>query len=122
MIKITHSNNETKGIDEIRKIPSWENAESALVSLHHHVFNVVEIIAKDKVADIMERMAMCTCEKCVCDVLALALNDLPTKYVTSDAGKQYIQLDSYKKQFETDVAFALMKACITVKETPNHDE
>lgn len=97
-------------------------AESALVNQRHHVINVVEIIAKEKVEDVMARMEMCTCEKCMCDVLALALNQLPTKYVTSDAGKQYIQLEAYKKQLETDVAFALMKACMTVKAAPNHDE
>lgn len=89
---------------------------------HHHVINVAEIIANEKVLGIMERMEMCTCEKCLCDVLALALNTLPTKYVTTDAGRQYIQLETYKKQFETDVAFALMKACQTVKASPSHDQ
>jgi len=92
-----------------------------LLNRKHNVFNVVEIIANEKVADMMDRMEMCTCSKCTCDVLAIALNSLPTKYVTSDAGKQYIQLNSYKRQFETDIEIALMRACLTVKESPNHD-
>jgi competence protein ComFB len=96
--------------------------KNALEEKRHHVYNVVEIIANETISDVMERMDMCTCSKCTGDVLALALNSLPTKYVTSDAGKQYIQLSTFKKQFETDVEIALMKACMTVKAAPNHDE
>ena len=61
----------------------------------HNVINVAEIIANEKVYGIMDRMEMCTCEKCACDVLALALNSVEPKYVTTDAGKQYIQLEAY---------------------------
>lgn len=105
----------------IKESQRRKKIDSTLVCKKHQVFNVVEILANEKVLDVMTRMDMCTCERCICDVLALALNTLPTKYVTSHAGKQYIQLEAYKKQLETDVAFALMKACMTVKEAPNHD-
>lgn len=106
----------------IRRTPHADRARNATMDLRHKVFNVVEIIACEKITDMMDRLDVCTCMKCTCDVLALALNSLPTKYVTSHAGKQYIQLDAYKKQFETDVEIALMKACLTVKSAPNHDE
>lgn len=105
----------------IKLTPHQEKVRDASVEQHLNVFNVVEIIARENIADMMVRMDMCTCSKCACDVLALALNSLPTKYVTSHAGKQYIQLDAYKKQLETDVEIALMKACFTVKAAPNHD-
>ena len=112
---MTENNNPVDNSNEM-------NQEQRHFIQHHNVFNVAELIANEKVSDIMVRMEMCTCEKCVCDVLAIALNSLPPKYVTSDAGKQYIQLDAYKRQFETDVAFALMKACQTVKASPGHDK
>jgi competence protein ComFB len=95
--------------------------ENTLNEDKHHVYNVVEVLAYEAVADVMDRMDMCTCTQCTSDVLALTLNSLPQKYVTSDAGKQYIQLATYKKQFETDVEIALMKACMTVKSAPNHN-
>ena len=98
------------------------NLEKALAGQKYRVMNVVESIAKDNVLEIMDRMEMCTCPKCTCDVLALAMNSLPTKYVTTDAGKQFAKLDTYKRQFETDVDIALMKACMTVKEFPLHEE
>lgn len=94
----------------------------ALTNQKYRVINVVELIARDKILDMMDRMEMCTCSKCICDVLALALNSLPTKYVTSDTGKQYIKLETYRKQFETDIEIALMRACLIVKSAPNHDE
>lgn len=114
----------TVDLDKVIDHPSEQKeVQSALLKDHpRHVINVVEIIANEKVVDVMGRMEMCTCDRCISDVLAIALNSLPTMYVTSDAGKQYIQLNTYKKQFETDVSFALMKACLVVKESPKHDE
>jgi competence protein ComFB len=82
--------------------------------------NIAEVLAREKLALVMERMKVCTCKTCVNDVLALALNSLPTKYVTTDAGKQYFQLDVYKKQYETDILAALTKACVRVKASPRH--
>ena len=109
-----------EGGKKIKESSRRKKIDSTIVCKKHQVFNVVETIANEKVLDIMTRIDMCTCEQCICDVLALALNTLPPKYVTSHAGKQYIQLEAYKKQLETDVAFALMKASMTVKEAPNH--
>ena len=98
-----------------------EKAPSALNNYRRSVVNVTEIIAETLVDEVITMMGACSCPKCVDDVLAIALNSLPTKYVTTDVGKQYIQLNSYKKQFETDVVAALIKACQTVKESPRHD-
>ena len=107
-------------VERIKESSRREKIDSTLVCRKHEIFNVVETIANENILDDMSRMELCTCEQCICDVLALALNMLPPKYVTSHAGKQYIQLEAYKKQLETDVAFALMKACMTVKQAPNH--
>jgi competence protein ComFB len=95
--------------------------KSALIDCRNNVVNVTEIIAQAKVAEVIEMMEACTCPKCVYDILAIALNSLPTRYVTTDLGKQFIQLNSYKKQFETDVVAALIKACQIVKDSPRHD-
>lgn len=84
------------------------------------VLNVTQIIAEEKIHEIIKLMDGCHCEKCVDDMMALALNSLPPKYATTHAGKQYVQLESFKKQFETDVTAALMRACLTVKEHPSH--
>ena len=99
-----------------------QNSDQNTLSNHrHNVVNVTEIIALAKVAEVISMMEACSCPKCVDDVLAIALNSLPTKYVTTDMGKQFIQLNSYRKQFETDVVSALIKACQVVKASPRHD-
>jgi competence protein ComFB len=97
-----------------------ENVRSALIDCRHNVVNVTEIIAEEKVGEVISMMDACSCPRCVYDILALALNSLPTRYVTTDVGKQFIQLNSYKKQFETDVVSALIKACQVVKDSPRH--
>jgi len=107
---------EYNGNSEIR-----QNVQSALIDCRHNVVNVTEIIAEAKVGEVISMMEACSCPKCVYDILAIALNSLPTRYVTTDIGKQFIQLNSYKKQFETDVVAALIKACQIVKDSPRHD-
>lgn len=98
-----------------------QNVQSALINYRHNVVNVTEIIAEAKVGEVITMMDACSCPKCVYDILAIALNSLPTRYVTTDMGKQFIQLNSYKRQFETDVVAALIKACQIVKESPRHE-
>jgi len=99
-----------------------QNSEqNTLSNYRHNVVNVTEIIALAKVAEVISMMEVCSCPKCVDDILAIALNSLPTRYVTTDVGKQFIQLNSYRKQFETDVVSALIKACQIVKTSPRHE-
>lgn len=98
-----------------------QNVQSALIHYRHNVVNVTEIMAEEKVGEVISMMEACSCPRCVYDILALALNSLPTKYVTTDMGKQFIQLNSCKKQFETDVVSALIKACQIVKASPRHE-
>ncbi len=93
---------------------------SAIMEQNDDLVNIAEILAREKLSLVMERMKVCTCKTCTNDVLALALNSLPTKYVTTDAGKQHFQLDVYKKQYETDILAALTKACVRVKASPRH--
>ena len=84
------------------------------------LMNLSEILVKEKTPDVMDKMRVCNCPSCYHDVMALALNMLPTKYVTTDEGKQFLQLEMYKKQYETDVLAALTRACVRVKAAPRH--
>jgi competence protein ComFB len=103
-----------------RERESAGTTAAIVLEQNDELVNIAEILAREKLALVMERMKVCTCKTCVNDVLALALNSLPTKYVTTDAGKQYFQLDVYKKQYETDILAALTKACVRVKASPRH--
>lgn len=107
-------------VPPIKAFREQESTGSALLEQSDDLINIAEVLTREKLTLVMERMKVCTCKTCVNDVLALALNSLPTKYVTTDAGKQYFQLDIYKKQYETDILAALTKACVRVKAAPRH--
>jgi competence protein ComFB len=95
--------------------------ENSLQSKSRCLINLSEMLTKEMLPSVMERMDVCTCPVCTGNVLALALNTLPTKYVTTDAGKQYTQLEVYKRQYELDVMAALTRACLRVKNSPRHE-
>ena len=97
-----------------------DNGLGAIPYERGQLINLAEILVKEKAALVMEKMKVCTCKTCVNNILALTLNSLPAKYVTSDNGKQCLQLDTYKKQYETDILAALTKACVRVKASPRH--
>jgi competence protein ComFB len=106
--------------DELRREKKIQ-IESSLLNKSRSLINLSEMLTKELLPSVMERMDVCTCPICTGNVLALALNTLPTKYVTTDEGKQYTQLEVYKRQNELDVIAALTRACVRVKESPRHE-
>jgi competence protein ComFB len=82
--------------------------------------NLTEYLVKEWADEIIKRLGVCNCDICKNDVMALALNDLKNKYVTTNTGKLHVQLDVFKKQYETDVISALTRACVRVKASPRH--
>jgi len=84
------------------------------------LINIAEQMVRENIHEVMERLNVCTCPVCTNDVAALALNMLPQKYITTNTGKQFTQMEMYKKQYETDVLAALTKACVRVKSGPRH--
>jgi competence protein ComFB len=95
--------------------------ESSLLDRNRNLINLSELLTKELLPSVMEHMDVCVCPICTANVLALALNTLPTKYVTTDEGKQYTQLEVYKRQNELDVIAALTRACVRVKSSPRHE-
>lgn len=84
-----------------------------------NVFNLTEGLAEEEISFVMRKMDIEETKENRDDVLALALNYLPAKYVTTDEGKQYAKLiEVYRIQYESDVVAALTKACLKVKDSP----
>jgi competence protein ComFB len=83
--------------------------------------NYMEEIVLKKTDDILKIMNICKCEKCRLDIMALALNELPTKYVVTDKGELYIKLNELEQQFEIDVDTAIIKAALFVSKNPKHN-
>ncbi len=82
--------------------------------------NYMEELVIKKTDEILGIMKICSCEKCRLDIIALALNDLPTKYVVSEKGALYTKLRELEQQFEIDVETAIIKAAVLVSKNPKH--
>lgn len=85
------------------------------------VKNFMEEIVFAFINDILNDINVCTCEKCILDIAAIALNDLPPKYIVTKKGELYTKIDSLKQQFEVDVISAITKAAVIVKRRPRHE-
>ena len=85
---------------------------------------MMEKIVRDIVEDLfsMEEMDICKCDKCKADVIALALNNLPPKYVVTEKGRIFTELEAYTFQFRADVLKAVVEAMEIVRKNPRPDD
>lgn len=82
--------------------------------------NYMEELVSTKTDELLKFMNICQCEKCRLDIIAIALNELPTKYVVSEKGELYTKLNELEQQFEIDVETAIVKAAVLVSKNPKH--
>ncbi len=69
----------------------------------------------------MRSEAVCSCERCRADVMALALNNLQPRYVVSVSGEVYSRYDAIKTQFQADVITTILCAIAVINKKPRHD-
>ncbi|MFA6940382.1 MAG: late competence development ComFB family protein [Clostridiaceae bacterium] len=63
---------------------------------------------------------MCKCDKCILDIKAIALNNLPPRYVVSEKGELYKKVEELDTQIQVDVIRAITKAIEQVKKNKRH--
>lgn len=85
------------------------------------IANLSELLVEELMQDVMKKLNVCDCSLCKADIMALTLNHVPQKYVTTEEGKQFMQLNMYRKQYETDIMSSLTRACVRVKGSPRHN-
>ncbi|NLL04536.1 MAG: late competence development ComFB family protein [Clostridiaceae bacterium] len=83
--------------------------------------NYMEEIVFSLINEVLEDINVCNCEKCILDIAAIALNDLPSRYIVSEKGELYSKINSLRQQFEVDVISAITKAAVLVKRSPRHE-
>ena len=83
--------------------------------------NYMEEVVDRKLKELLQdRNDVCQCKHCRLDIMAIALNDLPPRYIVSEKGEVYSKVSSLMVQFSTDVTRALVEAIEMVKENPRH--
>ncbi|HOQ37703.1 MAG TPA: late competence development ComFB family protein [Acetivibrio sp.] len=82
--------------------------------------NYMEEVVYSILKEIINDIDVCDCEKCMMDVAAIALNNLPPKYIVTEKGELYSKVNALRQQFEVDVISSLTKAAEVVKKNPRH--
>ena len=83
--------------------------------------NYMEDVVAHMTDTILNKMNICKCEKCRLDIMAIALNNIPSKYVVTDKGELFSKVRELEQQFEIDVETQIIKAAIFVSRSPKHD-
>ncbi|WP_067621230.1 late competence development ComFB family protein [Alicyclobacillus acidiphilus] len=85
------------------------------------VFNYTEQLAKEMLKrDEINSILTCKCEQCVDDVLAMALNKLPARYVSTESGRVFVKANYMQPQLQSDVLKELTSAAMVVASHPHH--
>ncbi|SHK12464.1 late competence development ComFB family protein [Tepidibacter formicigenes] len=83
--------------------------------------NYMEDIVGIYLGKVLQRYnKICKCEKCILDIKAIALNNLPPKYCVSEKGKVFTKINEMNSQFNVDIMNQLVKAVEIVSKNPHN--
>ena len=83
--------------------------------------NYMEVCVNNLVDKVMASLGSCTCDNCRLDVMAIALNKLPPKYIVTARGELYSKINNLRHQFDVDVMAAITSAIVLVSRNPRHE-
>lgn len=83
--------------------------------------NITQTLVEQKVDKYIKLFGLCTCPRCRIDVVALALSNLPAKYVVAKRHEMVPLLSIYEGRYNAAIISQVMNACKQVMEQPRHD-
>lgn len=101
-------------IDELRSAGEKEPDE-------YICFNVTQALVEDKADKYIRMFGLCNCNRCRIDVIALALSNLPAKYVVAKPHELIPRLSMYEQKYNAAVVTQVMSACRKVLDRPHHE-
>lgn len=84
------------------------------------VKNIMEDVVSVKIDGLIQAENACACEKCRADVMVLALNNLPPRYVSTVSGDVFSHFEMVTQQPQTDIVAAIVNAIKVVSDNPRH--
>lgn len=97
-----------------------ETAEATPEEVPYRYVNIMEEGVKDRCLEFMTKLDICTCDRCQKDVAALALTNLPAKYIVADTAAIAPLMNYYKNKYSAYIMTELAKACFFVHGHPRH--
>ncbi|MEG6522052.1 late competence development ComFB family protein [Desulfotomaculum sp. 1211_IL3151] len=87
--------------------------------------NYIELAVEEMLDDLLSKYAekkpgTCTCDRCRSDIMAIALNSLPTRYVVTDKGSIFTKVAMEQIGGRAQVIAAILNAIKLVQESPRH--
>ncbi len=82
--------------------------------------NIMEEVVLETLEDIRKYYDFCSCTQCKLDICAIALNQIPPRYVVSAKGESYIRADLMAVQKDLDFLGIVLEAVKTVRQKPKH--
>ncbi len=97
--------------------------ENPTATLHPDIFcfNITQALVEAKVDKYIKLFGLCDCPRCRIDVIALALTNLPPKYVVAREHEMVPLLSVYEGKYNAAIVSQVMNACKLVMEHPRHD-
>ena len=83
-------------------------------------YNVMQTLVEDKADKYIKMFGLCNCNRCRIDVVALALSNLPPKYVVAKPHELIPRLSMYEQRYSVVVVTQVMSACRKVLDRPHH--
>lgn len=82
--------------------------------------NVLQELVEETAIYYTTNMLQCHCRRCITDMKALALTNLPSKYVVLEKSKRAAYMSVYAARYEKELSVQMMRACVIVNEHPHH--
>ncbi len=85
--------------------------------------NVMESIVEEQVNYLYNigRLSACDCELCRTDIMAMILNKIPPKYISTKIGSVYSKFSVLKNQATADIVRYATEAADIVSKNPRHE-
>jgi len=99
--------------------PPQPPQEELLADDFCHV-NVMQALVDERCMRYIKMFGLCDCSRCIADVKALALSNLPPKYLVMRKGEVIPMLTVYEGRFSTATIAQLITACKVVMDHPRH--
>ncbi len=81
----------------------------------------MEDIVRDRLEELISKQeGICACKKCKLDMIAWALNRIPSMYVVTDKGRIYTKLKQLEMQSRADIVKELVMAMTVISKSPRH--
>lgn len=107
-------------LPEVEEAPPEVRFQEPLHPITPGYINVMQVLVEEKAPQYVKMFGLCDCERCMEDVKALTLNNLPSKYVVLEPGDRIPRLTVYEGRFASDITAQLLQACKMVMAHPHH--